>query len=71
MAKHVFLHKRVYQNDRDLVVDKMIVITLFGRVVWKQREAIVMPYGHICNNCCRTGAQGRYAVKRTCLDCPL
>ena len=71
-SKQVFRHKRTYHPADDCIVDVMTVTTIFGHV-FKKSKAVVMPYGHICNNCVWNGASGQYSHKpdKPCIDCPI
>ena len=71
-SKQVFRHKRTYHPAGDCIVDVMTVTTIFGHV-FKKSKAVVMPYGHICNNCVWNGASGQYSHKpdKPCIDCPI
>lgn len=71
-SKQVFMHKRTYHPDGDCIVDVMTVTTIFGHM-FKKSKAVVMPYGHICNNCVWTGASGQYSPKqdKPCIACPI
>lgn len=70
--KQVFRSKRKYHSNEDCIVDVMTVTTIFGRV-FKKSKAVVMPYGHVCNNCFWAGAVGPYIRKedKPCINCPI
>ena len=67
-----FYSKRTYKPNEDCIVDKFTTITIFGHKI-KRIQQIVMPFGHICNNCVWNGAIGEYAHRqlRPCAICPI
>ena len=70
--KQVFRHKRTYNPKGDCIVDITTVTTIFGHV-FKKFNTVVMPYGHVCNNCTWNGAFSKYSndPEKPCINCPL